>query len=126
MSKTTLLTLLSAALLVVLASAPVQGFEVTDTIILERFGGYYGLVYNPERGEIFLTNGDFHLVYVISDSTHSVVATIPVGHIPSAIAYNPVKGQMLVTNFGSDTVSVISASDYTVTATIPVGIGPWA
>ncbi len=99
-------------------------FELTATINLERHGGYYGVVYDSGKGEIYLTNGDFHLVYVISDSTNNVVATIPVGHTPSGIAYDSAKGRLFVTNFGSDTVSVISDSNYDVVATIPVGHQP--
>ena len=99
-------------------------FELTATITLEKYGGYYGIAYDSGKGEIYLTNGDFHLVYVISDSTHDLVATIPVGTTPSGIAYDSGKGEIFVTNYGSDTVSVISNTDYTVVATIPVGRQP--
>jgi YVTN family beta-propeller protein len=99
-------------------------FELTDTITLERHGGYYGIAYDSGKGEIYLTNGDFHLVYVISDSDNTVVATIPVGDTPSGITYDPSKGELFATNFKADTVSVISDSNYTVTATIPVGTSP--
>jgi YVTN family beta-propeller protein len=104
--------------------AGLLSFELTDTITLERHGGYYGIAYDSGKGEIYLTNGDFHLVYVISDSNNTVVATIPVGDTPSGIAYDPGKGELFVTNFKADTVSVISDSNYTVTATIPVGTSP--
>ena len=99
-------------------------FELTDTITLERHGGYYGIAYDSAKGEIYLTNGDFHLVYVISDSDNTVVATIPVGDTPSGITYDPGKGELFVTNFKANTVSVIADSNYTVTATIPVGTSP--
>jgi YVTN family beta-propeller protein len=99
-------------------------FEVTATITLERYGGYYGVAYDSGKGEIYLTNGDFHLVYVISDSTNDVVAIIPVGYTPSGIAYDSGKGEIFVTNYGSDSVSVISDSNHTVVATIPVGHQP--
>jgi len=101
-------------------------FELTATITLEKYGGYYGIAYDSVKGEIYLTNGDFHLVYVISDSTNDLVATIPVGTTPSGIAYDSGKGEIFVTNYGSDTVSVISDSDYSVVATIPVGRQPSA
>ena len=99
-------------------------FELTATIILERHGGYYGAAYDSAKGEIYLTNVDFHLVYVISDTTNTVVATIPVGIMPSGIAYDSAGGRLFVTNFGSDSVSVISDSSYDVVATIAVGSQP--
>jgi len=99
-------------------------FELTATIILERHGGYYGAAYDSGKGEVYLTNGDFHLIYVISDRTNTVVATIPVGIMPSGIAYDSAKGRLFVTNFGSDSVSVISDSNYDVVASIPVGRQP--
>jgi YVTN family beta-propeller protein len=99
-------------------------FELTATITFERYGGYYGIAYDFVKGEIYLTNGDFHLIYVISDSTHDLVATIPVGITPSGIAYDSGKGEIFVTNYGSDSVSVISNTDHTVVATIPVGRQP--
>ena len=111
----------------VLDEAKISGlfsFELAATINLERHGGYYGVAYDSGKGEIYLTNVDFHLVYVISDRTNTVVATIPVGIMPSGIAYDSGNGRLFVTNFGSDSVSVISESDYDVVATIPVGREP--
>jgi len=37
-------------------------------------------------------------VSVISDTTNTVVATIPVGHSPYNIAYGSAKGELYVTN----------------------------
>lgn len=99
-------------------------FELTATIILERYGGYYGAAYDSGKGEVYFTNGDFHLVYVISDRTNALVATIPVGMMPSGIAYESGMGRLFVTNFGSDSVSVISDSNYEVVLSIPVGRQP--
>jgi len=99
-------------------------FELASTIVLERHGGYYGVAYDSGKGEIYLTNVDFHLVYVISDRTNTVVATIPVGIMPSGIAYDSAEGRLFVTNFGSDSVSIISDSNYDVVATITVGSQP--
>ena len=124
--KKTLLAPVLVILILVLSPATVQAFEVTDAITLELYGGYYGVAYDSGRGEIYLTNGDFELVYVISDSTNTVVATIPVGRTPSGIAYNAAKGELFVTNFRSDTVSVISDNNHTIVATIPVGNQPCA
>jgi YVTN family beta-propeller protein len=53
-----------------------------------------------------------------------VVATIPVGTQPVAIAYDSGKNQITVTNHGNNSVSVISDSENSVTATITVGDEP--
>src|SRR5438876_8321881 len=53
-----------------------------------------------------------------------VVATIPVGAEPYAVAVNPVTNKIYVANTGSDSVSVIDGNTNTVTSTIPVGYPP--
>jgi YVTN family beta-propeller protein len=55
---------------------------------------------------------------------YSVIATIPVGQGPLAIAVNPTNGLVYVANFDLNTVSVIDPSTNTVVDTIPVGQGP--
>src|SRR5215831_14940419 len=56
----------------------------------------------------------------------TVIATIPVGEIPTRVAANPKTNTIYVANPDSNTVSVISGRTNTVTATIhfPVSIGP--
>ena len=73
---------------------------------------------------------------VISDATNSVVATVPLGDFPGAIAYDSAKGEMFVTNDGrnpsdvsaSNTavgmISVISDETNTVVANVSVGPFP--
>jgi len=100
--------------------------EVTDTIIMEFYGGYYGLAYNSAKGEIFVTNVDFNSVYVISDINNTVVATIPVGNQPYGIAYDSGKGEIFVANHGADSVSVISDNTNAMVANIKVGSQPSA
>lgn len=99
---------------------------VTATITLENPGSYYGIAYDSDKSEIFLTNVDFDLVSVISDNTNAVVANIPVGSQPVGIAYDSAKGELFVANYASDSVSVISDITNTVVANIPVGSQPFA
>jgi YVTN family beta-propeller protein len=61
----------------------------------------------------------------MSDTTNTVVATIPVGESPYNIAYDSAKGELFVTNSYDSTVSVISDNTNTVVATIPVGTEPF-
>ena len=103
-----------------------------------------GIAYDSSKGEIFVTDdvetfsvlsgsvftteNGVGMVSVISDSTNTVVATIPVGYSPTAVAYDSGKGEIFVTtepNYPTFTgVSVISDSTNAVIATIPVGNSP--
>ena len=70
----------------------------------------YGTTYDPVKGEIFVTDdgpGPIS-VYVISDTTNSVVATIPGDNTISA-AYDSAKGEIFTVSGGvPGHVSVIS------------------
>jgi YVTN family beta-propeller protein len=111
-------------------------------------GGYpVELAYDSGKGEIFVVNqgasvivGQYDasagFVSVISDTTNSVVATIPLGDFPSSIAYDPAKGEIFVaedgaipsdanaSNTASGLISIISDSNNSVVATVPVGPFP--
>src|SRR5438445_5033380 len=79
-------------------------------------------------GEVFVANsaGPFagDSVKVISDVSNTVVATIPVGAGPFAVAYDSGMREVFVANSENNTVSVISDLSNTVVATIPVGTYP--
>jgi YVTN family beta-propeller protein len=63
--------------------------------------------------------GDF-TVSVIDSATNTVVATVPVGVLPIAVAVTPDGAFAYVTNnFDNTVVSVIKAATNTVVATIP-------
>ena len=55
-----------------------------------------------------------------------MVATIPVGNAPNAIAYDSRNGDLYVSSTNDNSVSVIDGSSNTVVATIPVGNVPYA
>jgi YVTN family beta-propeller protein len=74
--------------------------------------------------EVYAPNFGSDTVSVISASTNTVVATIPVGEGPRRIAVTPNGSKAYVTNSASNDVSVINTSSHTVIATIPVGISP--
>jgi len=65
------------------------------------------------------------LVYGISDSIRTVVATIPLGSQSNALAYDSPNGQIYVANHNSNSISVISDSN-TVIANIPLQNQPEA
>ena len=86
------------------------------------------MAYDPAKGEIFVARYDGN-VSIVSDSSNSIVATIPIGspyhgnNLLSAV-YDSGKGEIFFTNINNGTVSVISDSSDSVVATIPVGPNP--
>jgi YVTN family beta-propeller protein len=80
------------------------------------------VAYDSGKGEVFVANSTN--VSVISDATNKVIATIPVGSVPTGLAYDGGKGEVFVANSGSNNVSVISDATNKVIATIPVRSQP--
>jgi YVTN family beta-propeller protein len=72
----------------------------------------------------YVANSSSNTVSVINTSNNTVVATIPVGTNPWAVAVDQAGKSVYVTNYGSASVSVISTSTNTVVATIPVQSAP--
>ncbi len=64
-------------------------------------------------------------VTVVSSSTDSIIAIIPVGVAPQRPVLDPASENLFVSNFGSGTVSVISTGNNSLLTTIPVGGDPW-
>ena len=75
---------------------------------------------------MFVGNQGSSNVSVISDSTNTVIATIPVGQTIYDMAYDSGTGEVFVANYHSDNVSVISDATNTVVASVEVGTGPVA
>src|SRR5207247_101536 len=73
-------------------------------------------------GENQSTEGFAASALTVDSGGGTVVATIPVGGEPDALAYDSENGYVYVTNSDSQTVSVISGT--VVVATVPVGDGP--
>src|SRR5256712_3205154 len=102
---------------------------LNNTLIPGNFLAENGLLavavaYDSGKGEVFVANSQSNTLSVISDTTNTVVATIPVGSTPYGVAYDGGKGEVFVTNLASNSVSVISDGTNTVVATIPVGSDP--
>jgi len=95
---------------------------VMFALLLAGFGA--GAALAQPRG--YVTNSQDNTVSVIDATTASVIATVPVGSSPSAVAVTPNGRFAYVTNQFSNTVSVISAASNTVVATVPVAISPRA
>lgn len=87
------------------------------------------MAYDSGKGEIFIVDPGssgyaFGNVYVMSDSSYTVGASVQVGHSPGELVYDSGMGEIFVVNTGSNTVSVISDGNNSVAATINVGSGP--
>jgi YVTN family beta-propeller protein len=80
-----------------------------------------GVVYDPARSEIFVSNALSDSVSVISDVTNTVLTTVPVGIGPWGMAYDPDQDEVFVANEESQNLSIINASTAAVTATITLG-----
>ncbi len=126
----------------------VTTIDLGNNSVNDGIGNYpVELAYDSGKGEIFVVNQGATTVVgsvdasagtlsVISDATNTVVATVPLGDFPSAIAYDSGKGELFVANDGktpSDTsasntatgaVNVISDTTNSVVATLTVGPFP--
>jgi YVTN family beta-propeller protein len=94
----------------VLSVDPANG----DVYVIDLGNGYWSNVTSFGLGN----------VSVISVTTDTVIATVPVGNYPLSLAFDPLNGDVYVSNYGSNSVSVISAYNNTVVATLAVGQFP--
>ena len=92
-----LLGLILIAIFALSTAHSVNGLGVTATIPVGTPGTNapydYGAAYDSGKGEVFVTNEGSDTVSVISDSTNTVVATVPMRYAPYAIAYDSGKGE---------------------------------
>ncbi len=93
-------------------------------------GGACAAVYDPARGEIFVSSTNANLVSIINDTNNSIVAKIPWGLGPMGLAYDPQLGEVFVAVTGSKSVEAISDSTNSVVGAVflPNGLyrpEPW-
>src|SRR5205823_3038119 len=58
----------------------------------------------PVRERVYIANARSHDVSVFDSATGSVVATVPVGHIPFSLVADATSGRIYTANAGEDTV----------------------
>jgi YVTN family beta-propeller protein len=83
----------------------------------------YGAAFDSTNGDVYVTDAYSDTVSVISGTTNTVIATIPVGADPYGAVFDSTNGDIYVTNSGSTYVSVISGSTNTIVAEIPGELG---
>lgn len=81
-----------------------------------------GLAILPHNRRLYVANTGDDTVSVVNTRTLAVVATIPVGDAPLAVAAGP--GRVYVANWGSNSVTVIDGSSAAVIGTVDVGTFP--
>ena len=81
----------------------------------------FAMVANRTGTRVYVTT---NTVSVIDTSNNTVIAVIPIGTNPNAIAINPDGSFVYVTNHQDNTVSVIDTSTNAVVATVPVVYRP--
>jgi YVTN family beta-propeller protein len=79
-----LFVLLFIAIFILSTVNMVNALGVIATIPVGR--APMGAAYDSAKGKIFVANGQDNTISVISDSTNTVVATIPVGAYPYGVA----------------------------------------
>jgi YVTN family beta-propeller protein len=75
---------------------------------------------------LYVANYSSNNVSVIDINSNTVIATIPVGSNPYAVAVNPAEARAYVANGGDNAVSVIDTNMNNIIATMPVGDTPTA
>jgi YVTN family beta-propeller protein len=97
----------------------VQARQVVQTVQVPS--GYYGVLFDPDTGELYVSNARNGTVSVISDTSYSLVATVHVGDFPMGMGLDPATGQVFVANFIDGTVTAIADRNNTVVRTVHVG-----
>jgi len=103
-------------------SKQVLGPSIRILMLTLLVGFAAGTALAQTRG--YVTNALDNTVSVIDTATASVIATVPVGSGPAAVAVTPNGRFAYVVNQLGNTVSVISAASNTVVATVPVAVFP--
>ncbi|TLY03649.1 MAG: hypothetical protein E6K87_04585, partial [Thaumarchaeota archaeon] len=87
---------------------PLSYADVISTILVgtNPYGITYGTAYG--NGNVYVVLLSSNTVSVISDTTNSIIATVPVGASPYGVAYG--NGNIYVSNYNDNTVSVISTT----------------
>ncbi len=106
--------------------------DSTNTILttIQVPGGACAAVYDPARGEVFVSSTNANLVSIINDTNNSIVAKIPWGLGPMGLAYDPQLGEVFVAVTGSKAIEAISDSTNSVVGAVflPNGLyrpEPW-
>ena len=117
------------ATLVTGLAAQTAHFSYALSLVGSGYGTPTALAIDQTSGLMYVANHSLDMVSVVDPTANTVVATVPVGAMPNAIAISsagPSAGNVYVANEASNTVSVIDHTTNTVIATVLVGGQPVA
>jgi DNA-binding beta-propeller fold protein YncE len=86
--------------------------------------GVHGVIAVTDAGIGFTSNGTANNVSMFELKSLKILAQVPTGNKPDAIAYDPATGCVYVCNGDGETATVIEASSGGVVSTIPLGGSP--
>ena len=94
--------------------------------IIEGTTGVHGIVFAPEFGKGFISNGRLGNVFVFDAATNRVTDSIRTGENPDAMCYDAYTKRIVVGNGRSKDATIIDAATNKVLAAIPLGGKPEA
>ncbi|MDF2433866.1 MAG: hypothetical protein JWP44_3497 [Mucilaginibacter sp.] len=101
-----------------------QTNQIVNTITVNTNGENTGITISPDGATLYVADYQLNNISVVNIATSAVVAVIPVGQYPYAIAISPDGSNVYVAFTYSNYVSVISTATKTVTTNITVGMAP--
>lgn len=105
----------------------IKAYRTTDTETTRSVGTSLTITTDVSRPSLaIIANFGSNDVSIVNLNSNAVVAGIPVGSEPTAIALSVDQSKAYVANFGSSSVSVISLGTNSQTSVIPVGSSPAA
>jgi len=92
------------------SNAVTANYTVGQTAVPARVPAPNKIAVDASANLIYVANEVSNDVTVIDGAVHSVLATIPVGTLPSAVVLDPIHCNIYVANFGSGNLTVIQPS----------------
>ena len=103
--------------------APGPTLTLGPTIALPDGSFAAGMAINPDGSRLYVAENLRDKLAVVDPVARTVVAEIPVGHLPWGVALHPSLPQAYVTNRADRTVSIVDLETQNV-VTVPTGNGP--
>jgi YVTN family beta-propeller protein len=98
-----------------------KGYQyLASAQVLPLNGALNQVIYDRKRRRLYVSNGIFNQVHVISADTEQFLTSIPVGMGPTGLALTPDGSRLAVVNSGSGTVSVVDPDQLKVIQTFNV------
>src|ERR1035441_36686 len=111
-----------ALVLLAIAARPVD--KQSASLTGERYLSPIEMALSSDGRQLYVVCQDSDEVRVVDLQSASVVANVPVGHVPRGIALSPDGRQIYITNAWSDTVSVVDAGTLKVVRMLSTGFEP--